>query len=170
MPDKIIAAVASELALGIRLLRFKGVYDKFSAKMYADKVELDNGYTIPSAKFAAWVKGCGEIYLFAVTAGGLFSERTSQLLADNDVTRALIADAVGSAAAECCAEAANIYIRKLETGKALTKRFSPGYADWDVADNRILLSHLQSEKIGLTVNQGGLMTPEKSVSAALGVK
>jgi len=170
IPEKILETVASELTLGSRLLRFKGVYGKFAAKIFADRVELDDGYTVHSAKFAGRVKGCSEIYLFAVTAGALFSERTAQLLADGEVSRGLIADAVGSAAAECCAEAADEYIHKLELGKELTKRFSPGYSDWEVADNRILLLHLQTEKIGLTVNQGGLMTPEKSVSAAIGVK
>lgn len=170
VPEKIIASVNSELALSIGLLRFKGVYAKFRVQVFPDKVELENGYIVNSAKFAAWVNDCSEIYLFAVTAGALFSERIMQLLKDGDVSRALIADAVGSAAAECCAEAADNYIRNLETGKTFTKRFSPGYSDWNVADNRILVSYLQTDRIGLTVNDKGLMIPEKSVSAAIGVK
>ena len=169
VPAGILELVEKELNIGRGLLRFRGVYDKLECRVFTDRIELFNGYVIDSKNFAKRAKGCGAVYIFAVTAGPLFSERISELIKSGDVSRALIADAIGSAAAECCAEAVNEYITGLEKGDRLTKRYSPGYGDWEVGDNRRLLQYLEADRIGLIVNEGGLMIPEKSVSAAIGI-
>ncbi len=168
-PPEVESQLNRELTLGAELLRFKGIYRKFAAVHREGKVALDNGYVIPSAKFAHWVQGCPFVYLFAVTAGPLFAERTAQLLDREQISAAMIADAVGSAAAEACAETASKFIAELEPGSRLTKRYSPGYGDWDVADNRNFLTHIDAGQIGVTLSPGGLMIPEKSISAAIGV-
>lgn len=170
VPDKIRDAVKRELAISRELLRFKGVFGKFEViSNEPGRVKLENGYLIESGKFAGWIAGCSHLYLFAVTAGILFSERTSELLNRDEVSAAMIADAAGSAAAESCAETADNFIRSLEPDRKMTKRYSPGYGDWDVADNRIFLDYLKAKEAGISVNEGGLMRPEKSVSAAIGV-
>lgn len=169
VPSGIMETIDNEMKIGQGLLRFRGVYAKYDCIVSPEKVELNNGYVIDSKTFAKRVVDCSAIYLFAVTAGPLFSERTSELIKSGDVSRALIADAVGSAAAECCAEAANKYISGMEKTHSLTKRYSPGYGDWQVADNRRLLKYLEADKVALKVNEGGLMIPEKSVSAAIGI-
>ena len=169
VPEKIAHSVEQELVIGRQLLRFKGLYTVYDAEVSEDIVELSNGFKIHSTKFAAWVKNCRRIYLFVVTAGPLFSERTSQLISQEKLSMALVADAVGSAAAETCAETANSYIESLEKDHKLTKRFSPGYGDWDISHNGEVLKLLGADRIGITVNEGGLMQPEKSVSAAIGV-
>ncbi len=169
IPQKIIELVERELAIGRGLLRFKGIYDKFGIISNDGMVVLDNGYSIASSKFSKWVEGCNGLYLFVVTAGALFSERTAELIKSNQVSLAMVADAVGSAAAETCAEESEKFIRSLEADHHFTKRYSPGYGDWEVEDNVNLLKCLQAEKAGITINRGGLMIPEKSISAAMGI-
>ena len=163
-------SVERESAIARELVRFKGVYLKSSAEVLPDNVCLKDGYVIQSRKFANWVKGCGHVYLFAVTAGPLFNERIQQLIQMGNISKAMIADAAGSAAAESCAQAADSYIHSLEMGKALTKRYSPGYGDWNVKDNRKFIEVVGADKINIHTVESGLMLPEKSVSAAIGVK
>jgi len=170
VPEKIAVAVKAELELGRRLLRFKGVYGICDTKYENGDLLLNNRYRITSRKFIERVRECEKICLFAVTAGKLYSDRSSQLLKAGETLKALIADAVGSAAAETCAEIANKHLLEINTGYKLTKRFSPGYGDWKVEDNVNFLRFLEADKIGMTVNEGGLMQPEKSVSAAVGLK
>lgn len=170
IPEKIVAAVKAELEVGKRLLRFKGVFGIWDALMIDGNLILGGEYVISSRKFMERVGECEKICLFAVTAGKLYSDRTNQLLREGETLKALIADAVGSAAAESCAEKANDYLKDNFREFKLTKRFSPGYSDWDVKDNVNFLKAIQAESIGITVNEGGLMTPEKSVSAAVGMK
>ena len=166
VPPELERKIDRELFIGKGLLRFKGILLRTAIESDKSKVILANGFIINSAKFAKRVEGCEAAYFFVVTAGALFSERTGQLIKQGEVSLALLADAVGSAAGEACASAANEYINSLEGDRVFTKRYSPGYGDWDVRYNRDLLQMLGSEQIGITVNSGGLMQPEKSVSAA----
>ena len=168
-PPETEAKLEREIAIARELLRFRGVYLKSPMQVIADEISLPGGFIIPSVKFANWVKDCREIYLFAVTAGPLFSERIEALTARGEIASALMADAAGSAAAEACARTANDYIISLEPKAKLTKRYSPGYGDWKIEENRKLLKLLQADKIGIEINQGGMMLPLKSVSAAIGV-
>ena len=168
-PSNVERLLDRELKIGRELLRFKGIYRKCDAVVGDDTVIAGGEYRIRSRRFASWITGCGEIYLFVVTAGQLFSERVQELLELEDTSGALAADAVGSSAAECAARAADEYLRSLEPDCRMTKRYSPGYGDWNITDNRSLLEFIDAGDIGITVNEGGLMLPEKSVSAAKGI-
>ncbi|MCO8194479.1 vitamin B12 dependent-methionine synthase activation domain-containing protein [Anaerofustis sp. NSJ-163] len=52
----------------------------------------------------------------------------------------------------------------------LKARFSPGYGDFDIQHQEMLLRMLDSAKtIGLTMTQGYMLTPSKSVTALIGI-
>ena len=57
-----------------------------------------------------------------------------------------------------------------EYGK-VTRRFSPGYGDLSLDLQKTVFELLNPEKhIGITLTDGMLMTPMKSVSAFIGIK
>jgi cobalamin-dependent methionine synthase I len=49
-----------------------------------------------------------------------------------------------------------------------TTRFSPGYGDFDIAYQKDILNLLNSSRIGLTLTEGYMLTPTKSVTAVIG--
>ena len=51
----------------------------------------------------------------------------------------------------------------------LTSRFSPGYGDLPLSLQGPLLALLEAYRIGLTLNAGGQLQPEKSVTALCGI-
>ena len=55
-------------------------------------------------------------------------------------------------------------------GLTLTGRFSPGYGDLPLTLQPALLERMQAYRIGLTVNAGGQLQPEKSVTALCGLR
>lgn len=83
--------------------------------------------------------------------------------------RALVLDTYGSAAAEAAAEAANAIIEReiTEKGMYCSQRFSPGYACWDVKEQGWILPVLESEELGVSLTEGFMMNPRKSVSFAV---
>ena len=170
IPLSLIAIIEEEIRIGLQLRKPGGVWEKYRIYIINDIINLEGKAAFNSLKLSAWMAGCDYLYLFAVTAGPLFGERVEQLLKLQDVSRAMVADAVGSACAESCADEANVRIIALEPNCKFTKRYSPGYGDWNVEQNRELIELLEAGKIGITVNQGGMMQPVKSVSAAIGVK
>lgn len=55
-------------------------------------------------------------------------------------------------------------------GLHLKPRFSPGYGDWRLEDQRQLLMLLDcAKRIGLTLTDGYMLTPIKSVTAVIGL-
>ena len=58
----------------------------------------------------------------------------------------------------------------LAPGEYLTPPFSPGYGDWDLAAQQTVLDRLQAPKrLGLSLTGGGMLVPEKSVTALVGI-
>lgn len=114
---------------------------------------------------------CGEAVLMAATLGAQ-SERLLLRAQVQDSVRALLLDAVLSAAIEAVLDEQEAILRK-ETdrrGLYLTDRFSPGYGDMPLLQTKEICEALDAQrKIGLTVASSGIMIPRKSVTAVMGV-
>ena len=170
IPDRIKSIIEEEIKIGGQIKRPKGIWRRLPINIFGREIDIAGKMRVHSEKLSSWVEGCNALYLFAVTAGPLFKERVGELLKLENVSRAMITDAVGSACAESCAQQANHLLKQMNPDLKLTKRYSPGYGDWDVMQNREPIALLQGDRIGITVNESGLMQPEKSVSAVIGIR
>ena len=123
----------------------------------------------PSVSLAKHLQGCRQAVLFAATTG-IAAEQQRKRAEVSSPARALVLDGVGTAAVEAlcdrfCADFAN----KTE-GSFLRPRFSPGYGDLPLQLQKELLSCLDSHrKIGLSLSESMMMTPQKSVTAIVGI-
>lgn len=116
------------------------------------------------------LKGCEQVILFAATLGAgadLLIRRYSRL----EMGRAVILQAAGAAMIEAYCDAENERLRKqfLEAGYFLRPRFSPGYGDFLLSAQRDMVRVLEAEKrVGITLTDGLIMVPSKSVTAVIG--
>ena len=124
-----------------------------------------------SASLAKHLAGCHAVYLVCGTIGAAFDalQRKTAALSPSD---AFILQAIGAAAIEAWMDETEGEIRReLEDGEALVPRYSPGYGDYPLAEQRRLLSLLDaSRRIGVSLTDSLLMVPSKSVSAVIGVR
>lgn len=88
----------------------------------------------------------------------------------NDMSSALITDAMASAAVEQLCNNAEEEIKNIIGDYYMTWRFSPGYGDLDISCQKdfILLTDA-TRKIGLTLNSSNILIPRKSVTAIIGL-
>lgn len=109
--------------------------------------------------------------LCLVTTGAGVEKLVEDYDRAGEISRALIANAYGSAAAEAAADATHVYIREQiePTGLSCSRRFSPGYGGWKVEEQRWLLRVLEGEQLGVTLTAGCMMVPRKSVTFAVSV-
>jgi hypothetical protein len=103
------------------------------------------------------------------TIGEALERRVSALWEARELPLASMLDSVGSGAVESLAE----YVNDLLCGQGLpalrvTNRISPGYADWDVAEQPRLFRLCAAEAIGVALNAACVMTPGKSISLLVG--
>jgi hypothetical protein len=85
------------------------------------------------------------------------------------IGKALIMNVFGSAAAEATADAANAFVRDdaAREGLRCSRRFSPGYGGWDVSEQRWLLPLLDGKSLGVSLTDGCMMVPRKSITFAV---
>jgi hypothetical protein len=105
------------------------------------------------------------------TIGPALEERVTALSQDGDMLAAVVLDAVGSAAAEAVARYANDRIDEevATEGLRTSCRASPGYGDWDVAEQKVLFELVPAGRIGVTLTESCMMVPRKSISFAVHV-
>ena len=103
------------------------------------------------------------------TIGDALERRVSALWEARELPLASMLDSVGSGAVESLAEYVNDWLcQQGLPGLPVTNRISPGYGDWDVAEQRRLFALCPAEAIGVTLNAACVMTPGKSISLLVG--
>ncbi len=116
------------------------------------------------------LRNCRDVILYAVTLGAetdrLLRRWSAQTMAKAAVGQAVCAVWLDELCDELCGRAA----RDLAPGEYLTAPFSPGYGDWSLSVQQSLLDLLSAHKrIGLTLTAGGMLAPEKSITAVAGI-
>ena len=120
-------------------------------------VTLDCGVRFHSRALARHLKGCGTVLLMGATLGSRVDAAIRRL--------ALISVAEGAAAQAVAAALIESYCDEVQAqaetdGLLQRPRFSPGYGDWPLNC---------AKRIGLTLTDGLMMAPSKSVTAIIGL-
>lgn len=117
-----------------------------------------------------FLSGCGRVILMGATLGAEAETllRRAQARAMGD---ALLLDALASAAVENVCDNLCRDLAVHFSPDRLTSRFSPGYGDFPLSQQRELCAVLDlSRRLGVSLTPGGLMIPQKSVTALIGVR
>ena len=114
---------------------------------------------------------CKQAIIMAATLGPEAEDllRRTEVL---DMADAVIMDSAQSTAIENVCDNFEYEMRTSfrEHGLWLTDRFSPGYGDMPLEDQKEIVAVLSAEKrIGLTLTPGNIMVPRKSVTCIIGI-
>jgi hypothetical protein len=136
-----------------------------------DSVHLGGGLSLRSRKLSKSMENCEEIVCFIATVGNKVESQTKRLMEENRLSEAYILDAMGSVAVENMVETFHRrMMTKYETeGKGVTLRFSPGYCDWPLSDQKNLFSLFDLFHLKVKLTDSCLMLPRKSISGVFGV-
>lgn len=137
----------------------------------AGTVHLEGGICFKSPILAKVLEHCDTLILFIATIGSALEEEAARLNEDKRLTRAYVLDRLGSLTAEHVVNAfhENMKHRYAQKGYGVTLRFSPGYCDWPITEQRKLMRLVDAETIGVTMKASCLMHPRKSVSGVFGL-
>ena len=132
---------------------------------------LDLGFAkTDSRDLKKHLEGCGEILLFACTAGAETDRRIARakLLGP---ARGLLMHAIGAQQVEGGCDRLCARLAQQFPDRQLTDRFSPGYGDLSLEMQRDVMAALDCGRtVGITLTDSLLMTPSKSVTAIIGMK
>lgn len=109
--------------------------------------------------------GAEGLVIGLVTAGPDLEARVTEHTRRGAITRALLLDATGSAAAEEAADALTARLARTE-GPAPSCRISPGYGAWPLEAQPAIFQRLPAAELGVRLEPSLLMVPRKSISFA----
>ena len=115
------------------------------------------------------LQNCSKVILFAATLG-MEAETVLRRSQIRNMGDAVILDATASAAIENVCDNLCVSLAQRFAPHCLTDRFSPGYGDFPFSQQRIFFDLLDiTRQIGVSLSASGLMIPQKSVTALIGL-
>jgi len=155
------------------LISLKGIFLRLAINNNnGEKIILAGGLTFTSKKLSAFLRDCQEAVLMGATAGSTIMEAIKEKTRQDDLAAAVVYDATASemtdAGLDWIMGYLNQHLRR-EGKTLLLRRFSAGFADFDLENQRAIYKILQMGKIGVTINSNFILLPEKSVTAISGI-
>ena len=154
----------SEISRSLKRIKLK------AKKLFQPKsmYKIFNTSSIPSR---ACFEESSKVALAIVTLGKPLPEKVNNMMNKGKYVDGIILDAIGSTAVEGLADLVNYEIQKEVKKMSLqfSKRYSPGYCDWDLSDQKMIFELLPAHMIDVQLTDGYLMIPIKSISFAINI-
>ncbi len=165
-PDE---ATAELIETGFRDLA--EVIDAAAVNSVADKADVS--YLLIGSDVNRHLEGCTRVMITAATLGA-GADRLIHIAEIRNMAYAVVLDALASALIEEYADdLCEKQIKRLSADGTMTSttwRFSPGYGDYPIELQPVLLKHLNAEKqIGLTATKDYILLPRKSITGVIGL-
>ena len=134
-------------------------------------LEVEGNRLSIDRQLAGYLKKASHAAIFICTAGKEFTDKTRILNDEGNFLEAYILDSIGSLTVENAMN--NIQNSLAEEmnglGMKISNRYSPGYCNWALSEQKMLFSLIGENSIGITLNDSCLMYPTKSVSGIIGI-
>ena len=136
-----------------------------------NQTSIEDIISLESSVLARLLEKCDKVAIFALTIGSHLEEMVAYLAENVMVLQATVLDAIGSGAAEQLASSVEESIKKLVSprGLVISRRFSPGYCDWDVSQQEMIFKAIEKKTVDIHLTEEYLMIPRKSISGIIGI-
>jgi hypothetical protein len=171
-PPASISLIDSQIARAYKLIKPAYTYElKAIDSIQGDEVFVKGSLVFTSKTISYVLSNCEWVVVFLVTIGNDLEEESSKLIEKGEMLKATILDAIGTEAVEktaCNLQDAIEGIAKTMACQA-TLRYSPGYCDWDVNQQKVIFQAIDSTSLGVRLTKGCMMVPLKSISGIIGI-
>jgi hypothetical protein len=132
---------------------------------------VEGSIIFKSRIIAKLLERCTQVAIFLATIGKYLEETSFRLAKDGLILQATVLDAIGSVAVEKVADLVQSGTREIARaqGDVISRRFSPGYCDWNIGQQRMLFYALTGNTVGIRLTGECLMIPQKSISGIIGI-
>ncbi|MCR5290510.1 MAG: hypothetical protein K6E51_10995 [Treponema sp.] len=171
-PDNTVHTMIQEAITQMGLvLRPQAVYDTFPLTHTGIQTLQFAGLKLDSKDLSYNLQNCTHIVIFAATIGAQVDTLIRRAVA-SDSAKAAILQATGAMYIESFCDDFNAMITQEQknAGHKTHPRYSPGYGDVPLAVQKHIFSVLQCTRIGLSLMDTLIMSPEKSVTAFIGIE
>jgi len=166
--DELRTLIAGELARFLEKSDCKACYMVLPVNIAGDTVDFSL-FSVKSRHLSKNLHGCKSALVFAATIG-IEAELQKKKASVSSPSKTVVLDAIGSAAIETFCDMLCSAVMESYPDCRARPRFSPGYGDFSLMEQDVLLRVLDANrKIGVTLTTGFLMIPQKSITAIMGI-
>ena len=147
------------------------IFDRVAINLKEESIQIEDKLFFPSKIVTTQLKNAKAAAVFICTAGAEISNHSSRVSKMGDAMLGYIFDVIGSVAVEKATEKIQEILKGelLKSKLGITDRFSPGYCEWNVAEQQKLFQLMPRGFCGVSLSQSSLMNPIKSVSGIIGI-
>ena len=150
-----------------RCVRPKTLHRIFDCQICENSVVVGE-YEFASKRLAENLKNCKKVVIFGATLG-TECDRLLRTYSTIDMTRATVLQACLASKIEEVCDSLEDELRS--QGFRLRQRYSPGYFDLDITENKKIFQLIDlTKRIGLSLTDTCQMVPTKSVTAFIGIE
>jgi len=171
-PAFISSLIDSQIARAYKLIKPTYTYAlKAIQSIKGCEVFLEGSLVLTAQTVSYVLSDCEFVAILLTTIGPDLEKESSNLMESGETLKATILDAIGSEAVEKTADRLQDHVEDLaeKMGCQATLRYSPGYCDWDVAQQEVLFKAIDSTVLGVKLTANCMMVPLKSVSGIIGI-
>ncbi len=154
------------------LLEVRGIYKIYDYDCKNNIINSAPPFKIFGNSIIKHLAGCEKVACIAVTVGeNIENEVTKKFAAGNYVSSVLL-DAAATAAVEQAADELEKAIAREVSKESLKmrRRFSPGYGDWQLENQKNFFYVTGAPEIGMNLTESLMLVPRKSVTAIIGLE
>jgi cobalamin-dependent methionine synthase I len=120
---------------------------------------------------ARLLEQCQQVAAFLVTIGNELEKEATRLAKKGLILESYVLDTIGSSMVEKTAEHVAQEIGRIASaqGHCISRRFSPGYCDWSIRQQKEIFRMIDGAPLGVRLTAGFLMMPQKSISGVIGI-
>ena len=145
----------------------KTLHRIFDCKVTDDSLIIGD-VSFHSKRLADTVKGCSKVCIFGATLG-TECDRLLRTYGVTDISKSAVLQACLASKIEEVCDSLEGTLRA--EGMSLRQRYSPGYFDLDIKENKKIFDMIElTKRIGITLTDTYQMVPTKSVTAIIGIE
>ncbi|MGE5410972.1 MAG: vitamin B12 dependent-methionine synthase activation domain-containing protein [Clostridiales bacterium] len=134
------------------------------------RIDLAGNISFKGKGIYKLLRGSEGVIAYCFTIGAALEEEISKVQ-KSCIYEAFILDAIAST---IISGIQDLFIEEVEklskaTNMTVTKRFSPGYAGWELKEQRELYELLEPQAIGVVLTEDYVLLPAKSVTGVYGI-
>ncbi|MBN2688622.1 MAG: hypothetical protein JXR85_10665 [Deltaproteobacteria bacterium] len=138
----------------------------------AAAVVCSDGIILNSRDVSTMLRNCDELLIMGATAGSAIVDAIGEDANKDRLTRGVILDAVASEMTDGALDWVVAYFNghlRRENRRVSTRRFSAGYGDFGIENQKVIYDVLELSRIGVRLSDRYMLIPEKSVTAVTGI-
>ena len=172
-PSALVSAVIdSQIEKAHKLIKPVYIYElKAIEHVFNEEVSLGGSLVFSSKTVSYVLSDCEWGAIYIATIGADLEGETARLMKEGEMLEATVLDAIGSTAVIQIRLELQDTINGIARAKGYRTivRFSPGYCDWHVSQQKILFQSIDADSIGIRLTESCMMMPVKSISGVIGI-